>query len=308
MKYVIIDLEWNGSGTDKGYFNEIIEIGAVALDDSMTVSGEFQSFVNPKITKKLRGRIKELTHITNDDLKNAGGFVTVYRRFKAWLGEEDNCMLSWGNADIMVLYENLERYDMLDEIFAVRHYCDAQLMCQMAVDIPLTKQVGLSAFAEMAGVEIGEDPLHRAINDSRLTARCVAKVFRPECFDALVKTADREFYERMNFKNYCLQDLNDEMIQPRDFMTMCPECHRYMKRISSYTCRNKKHYATYRCKFCQFTYHVAHTFKVTYDGLEHKVVCTRIDPPAESPADGVPNGESVPDAGSAVSPDVTGSA
>lgn len=285
MKYIIMDLEWNGSGTDQGYFNEIIEIGAVALDDNLTVSGEFQSFVSPKFTRRLRGRIKELTHISNDDLKKAPGFLTAFRQFRKWLGDEDNCMLSWGNSDIQVLYENLERYDMLDEIYAIRHYCDAQLMCQMAMDIPLTKQVGLSAFAGLAGVEIGDDPLHRAITDSRLTARCVTKVFRSECFGALVKPADREFYERMNFKSYCLQDLSDEMIHPCDLMTMCPECGHYMKRISGYVYRNKKHYATYRCKFCKITYHVAHTFRVTYDGLEHKAVCNRTEPSVEPGTD-----------------------
>ena len=293
MKYIILDLAWNGSNTDKGYFNEIIEFGAVALDDDLAIVGEFQSFVNPKVTKKLRGRIKELTHISNDDLKNAGSFVSVFRRFAAWIGEEDNCMLSWGNADIVVLYENLERYEMLDEIFVIRNFCDAQLMCQQAMDIPLTKQVGLSAFAELTQVEIGDDPLHRAINDSRLTARCVAKVFKPECYASFVRKADREFYERMNFKSYCIQDINDELIKPSAFMTKCPECGRYMKRISSYSCRNKKHYASYRCRFCRKTYQVGHMFKMTYDGLEHKVNYRQIVPTLEPSGDEAAAGSEV---------------
>lgn len=285
MKYIIMDLEWNGSNTDSGYFNEIIEIGAVALDDKMKISGEFQSFVKPTVTKKLRGRIAELTHISNDDLKGASGFVAAYRRLTEWIGDGDNCMLAWGNADIVVLYENLKHYDMLDEIYVIKKYCDAQLMCQQAAGISLAKQIGLSAFAEMVGVEIGDEQLHRAINDSRLTAKCVAKMFQPEIYAAFAKKADSIFYERMNFKSYCIQDLNDELIKPSEFMTKCPECDRYMKRISSYTCRNKKHYATYRCKFCQKTYNVAHTFKVTYDGLEHKVVPHQIDPPLDPPAE-----------------------
>ena len=285
MKYIIMDLEWNGANTDSGYFNEIIEIGAVALNDKMEIESEFQSFVKPTVTKKLRGRIAELTHISNDDLKSASGFVAAYRRLTEWIGNGDNCMLAWGNADIVVLYENLKHYDMLDEIYVIKNYCDAQLMCQQALGISLAKQVGLSAFAEMIEVDIGDDLLHRAINDSRLTAKCVAKMFRPELYAEFAKKADNIFYERMNFKSYCIQDLNDEMIKPSDFMTQCPECSRYMKRISSYTCRNKKHYATYRCKFCKKTYNVAHTFKVTYDGLEHKVNLHQIDPPLAPPAE-----------------------
>lgn len=284
MKYIIMDLEWNGSNTADGHFNEIIEIGAVALDDSMAISGEFQSFVKPKITKKLRGRIQELTHISNNDLKSANGFVAAYNHLKEWIGDGDNCMLSWGNADIAVLYENLKHYDMLDDIYVIKNFCDAQLMCQKAAGISLAKQVGLSSFAELAGVDIGDDLLHRAINDSRLTAKCVAKMFQPEVYTEFAKRADKSFYERMNFKSYCIQDLNDELIKPTEFMTKCPECDRYMKRITKYTCRNRKHHAAYRCKFCKRTYNVAHTFKVTYDGLEHKVTFHQIDPPIESPA------------------------
>ncbi len=270
MKYIIMDLEWNGATTYAGYFDEIIEIGAVALDDSMNVTSEFQTLVNPKQTKKIRGRIKELTHITNDDLKNADGFITVFNRLKAWIGTEDNCMLSWGNSDISVLYENLKRYNMLDEIYIIKNYCDAQLLCQKAADISLTKQVGLSAFAEQIGVEIGEDQLHRALNDSRLTAKCVARLFTPEIFGMFVSKADKIFYERMNFKSYNLQDINDEKIIFSNFMTRCPDCNTFMKRLTRFSCKNKKHYARYRCGICGKEYNISHTLKMTYDGLDHK--------------------------------------
>ena len=271
MKYIIIDLEWNGASTQEGFFNEIIEIGAVALDGTMTVTGEFQAFVAPKQTRKLRGRIKELTHITNDDLKNADGFITVFRKLKAWIGkEEDNCMLSWGNSDITVLYENLKRYNLLDEIYVIKHYCDAQLLCQKAADISLAKQIGLSAFAELIGVEIGEEQLHRAINDSRLTAKCLARMFTPALYAEFAKKADRIFYERMNFKSYNLQDIYDEQVIFSDFMAECPVCGTFMKRLSRFTYRNKKHYARYCCALCGRQFNISHTLKITYDGLEHK--------------------------------------
>ena len=276
MKYIIIDLEWNGANTRTGYFDEIIEIGAVSLDDQMNITSEFQKLVSPKQTKKIRGRIKDLTHITNDDLKNADGFITVFNQFKAWVGTGDNCMLSWGNSDITVLYENLKRYDLLEEIYILKNFCDAQLLCQKAVDIPLTKQIGLSAFAELVGIEIGEDQLHRALNDSRLTARCFAKLFTPQLFGEFVKKADPVFYARMNFKCYNLQDLADEQVVMSDFMTECPGCGSFMKRLTRFTCKNKKHYAKYRCDACGKKYNISHTLKITYDGLEHKKILNEI--------------------------------
>ena len=276
MKYIIMDLEWNGATTRSGYFDEIIEIGAVVLDDSMNIISEFQTLVSPKQTRKIRGRIKDLTHITNDDLKNADGFVTVFKRLKAWIGTGDNCMLAWGNSDISVLYENLKWYNMTDEIYIIKNYCDAQQLCQQAKGISLNKQVGLAAFAELAEVEIGEDQLHRALNDSRLTARCFAKLCTPALFDMFVKKADRIFYERMNFKCYNLQDLSDEQVIFSDFMTECPDCGIFMKRLTGFICKNKKHYAKYRCAQCGKQFNISHTLKITYDGLEHRKTLSEI--------------------------------
>ena len=295
MKYIIMDLEWNGAMTHAGYFDEIIEIGAVALDDSMTVTSEFQTLVNPRQTKKLRGRIKELTHITNDDLKNADGFITVFNKLKAWIGTEDNCMMSWGNSDISVLYENLKRYNMLDEIYIIKNYCDAQQLCQKAVDISLSKQVGLSAFAEQVGIEIGSDQLHRALNDSRLTAKCVAKLFTPQLYEMFASKADKIFYERMNFKSYHLQDIYDEQIVFSNLMTECPECGMFLKRLTRFVCKNKKHHAKYRCGICGKEYNISHTLKMTYDGLDHRISlnemsnCEGADVPEREREEFVPN-------------------
>ena len=282
MKYIIIDMEWNGAFTPAGYFDEIIEIGAVALNEKLNVTGEFQRFVCPKQTKKLKGKIKELTHITNEDLKGAEGFITVYNKFKEWVGRtEDNCLLSWSNTDVQVLYENLKRYDMLDDIYVIKNYCDAQQLCQQAMDISLNKQVSLSDFANLIEVDIGDVQLHRAINDARLTAKCLAKLFTPELYAQFASRADRVFYERMNFKCYNLQDLSDEQVIISDFMTKCPACDVFMKRMTRFTCKNKKHYAKYRCSICGKTFNVAHTLKMTYDGLEHKKMPNEITASAE---------------------------
>ena len=71
MSYVILDLEWNGafSKKERRFINEIIEFGAVKLDDSLTVTDRFSMFVTPQIGKRLSGKISELTHITREDLE-----------------------------------------------------------------------------------------------------------------------------------------------------------------------------------------------------------------------------------------------
>ena len=70
MNYIVIDLEWNGSWSKKahGYFNEIIEIGAVKLDEKLTEQGVFHAVIKPQVSKKLSTIVTDLTNITDEEL------------------------------------------------------------------------------------------------------------------------------------------------------------------------------------------------------------------------------------------------
>jgi DNA polymerase III epsilon subunit-like protein len=63
MDFIIMDLEWNNTYArkTKGFINEIIEIGAVKLDENLNFKDKFSCLVRPQIGKKLRGSVKELT-------------------------------------------------------------------------------------------------------------------------------------------------------------------------------------------------------------------------------------------------------
>lgn len=51
MQYIVMDLEWNGGYSRKahGYFNEIIEVGAVRLDESLQVTDRFHAAIRPVV-------------------------------------------------------------------------------------------------------------------------------------------------------------------------------------------------------------------------------------------------------------------
>ena len=70
MKYIILDLEWNSaySVKESRFINEIIEIGAVKLDENLNEIGRYQQLVRSRLNKKLSSRTKNLTHITNEDM------------------------------------------------------------------------------------------------------------------------------------------------------------------------------------------------------------------------------------------------
>ena len=59
MDFIIMDLEWNNTYArkTKGFINEIIEIGAVKLDENLNFKDKFSCLVRPQIGKKLRGSV-----------------------------------------------------------------------------------------------------------------------------------------------------------------------------------------------------------------------------------------------------------
>ena len=70
MHYVVMDLEWNQAMSSKSsVFNklpihlrgEIIEIGAVKLNEDMTPGEEFKIDVKPVYFKRMHYKVKKLT-------------------------------------------------------------------------------------------------------------------------------------------------------------------------------------------------------------------------------------------------------
>ncbi|MBE6759411.1 MAG: D-alanine--D-alanine ligase [Ruminococcaceae bacterium] len=274
MKYIIIDLEWNGAPLYKtgGYFNEIIEIGAVRLDEQLRQVDTFQALVQPKIHKKLTGRVKRLTHISNDEVRNAKKFREIYRDFREWLGEEENCILTWGIGDILVLLENFDQLGINNGISAIHNYCDAQAICQRSLEIDSAKQPGLSAVAEQLGIPCDDMEMHRALDDSIVSAECLRRAWKQELFDELRSRVDEEFIRRITFKTVIISDLKNPLIDKGLFRQRCPGCNARMRRLGNINSRNRGFTVEYRCPQCGTEYVGRHQFKLKYEGIQHKCV------------------------------------
>jgi 3'-5' exoribonuclease 1 len=91
MNYIVLDLE----ATDS---KEIIEIGAVKLNEELQIVSEFSSFVKPTINSTLSHYIKKLTNITQDEVNAAQTFPKVLEVFEKWVGE-DATFITWSKSD-----------------------------------------------------------------------------------------------------------------------------------------------------------------------------------------------------------------
>lgn len=274
MKYIIIDLEWNGTFSGKlgHYFNEIIEIGAVALDEKFDVISEFSALVSPKFNKKLSGRVKRLTHITNSEVSQGMDFLKVYDQFCRWVGTEENCVMSFGTGDIIVILENLEVYNKSRELSFMHNYCDLQQLCQMDMNVEEGKQLGLSNMAEMLGIEVGDMDMHRALDDSIVSAECLKHTFRQENYDMLARKADGEFYKWLTFKTVSICDLTNPLLKASMFMSRCPECGVILKRTTAVVAKGRSFTAQYLCGMCGRSYTGRHYIKLKYEGIVNRSV------------------------------------
>lgn len=64
MNYIVLDLEWNQSADGKAYTNsripfEIIQIGAVKLDENFSEISQFDRYIRPAVYTKLMIRFKK---------------------------------------------------------------------------------------------------------------------------------------------------------------------------------------------------------------------------------------------------------
>ena len=79
MKYIIIDLEMNPLSKEfreerRICRNEIIQIGAVALDENYQEVGAFKTFVKPQFNEIITRKIEKLTGITTAVVQDAPVF------------------------------------------------------------------------------------------------------------------------------------------------------------------------------------------------------------------------------------------
>ena len=104
------------------FFNEIIEFGAVKVNDRLCVEDTFSVVVKPQIGKKLSSKVKNLTNISSEELGLGVTYTRAVSKFKKFLGNA--VLMTWGTSDILALMENHQYYwgtDRLDYIEAVSY-------------------------------------------------------------------------------------------------------------------------------------------------------------------------------------------
>ena len=270
MNYIILDLEFNAAFSKhrRRFVNEIIEFGAVKLDEQLNIIDAFSELVAPQISKKLNTHVSALTHITIDELKKSNNtFSHVMSKFRKFLG--DGILMSWSNSDLLVLLENYRYFYGNDRLSFLKHYVNLQKYCERALGYgDRAHQMGLSTCAETLGIGFEDNSLHRAYNDAELTAACFKKLYDEELLKSFTYECDDDFYRRISFKNYNICDLRDPLVDRREMYFNCDACGKRAIRRSKWRLKNKSFRANFRCIRCRRDFEGRITFKRYYDNVE----------------------------------------
>ena len=170
MNYIILDLEatcWKDRSLPNQ--SEIIEIGAVKINERREVLGEFNEFIKPKLHPILSGFCTELTTITQSEIDQAMDFKTVITNFWNWIDLDDEYLLcSWGFYDKSQFKKDCELNDISTD-WVRKHI---SLKHQYAKFNNLKRPIGMGGALKKERIEL-EGTHHRGIDD----ARNISKIF-----------------------------------------------------------------------------------------------------------------------------------
>ena len=272
MNYIIMDLEWNNTycKKKKGFMNEIIEIGAVMLNENLEIVDVFSTFIKAQLGKKLHSRVKELTNITNDDISTGVPFSQTMAQFRKWSAGSDNVILTWGDTDIRVLIENFKYFNGISYIPFLNNYVNLQKYAQAFMNISKADQIGLSAAAEKLGIDVEKYSLHRALDDSLLTADLFKKIYNEHMLSSYTLICDTAFYSKITFKPKVITDINSPLIDKSKMRCLCDVCGSACDRITEWRVINQAFRAVFVCKKCKRKIRFTIRFKEYYDRVDIK--------------------------------------
>ncbi len=270
MEYIIFDLEWNNAYNykiNKG-MNEIIEIGALKLNEKLDITDTYKQLIKPRLSKRLRSSFKNLTHITMEEIREKGvDFDEAFAGFSRWCGNGDLIFLSWSTSDLHTLAENYLKFTGSADVKFIKKYADAQKYCMHFLKTESNNQVSLSKCAESFGIVVENESLHRALEDCYVTALCFKKVFDSSLFEQYVSPCSREFFERLVFKPFFIDKPKFEDFCLYEIPFVCKYCGKEITRIKPYELVSNSFKSVGKCSCCNKKYWLNVRAKKTYDGI-----------------------------------------
>lgn len=261
MNYVIMDLEWNQSSTGEEEVSkilpfEIIEIGAIKLNDERRMISEFTELIKPQVYHEMHRITRKLIHLQMEQLEQGRSFTEVMEQFREWCGE-GYIFCTWGPLDLTELQRNIRYYGMEPLSDGPIRFLDVQKLFSIAYEDRKSRR-SLEYAIDYLNIE-KDIPFHRAFSDAYYTAKVLAlmdeKVLENYSFDVFHLPKNKESEIHVIFDTYAkyisrafpdkVQALEDKTVTE----TKCYMCHKLLRRKIRWFSPNGKHY--YSVSYCE---------------------------------------------------------
>lgn len=266
MNYIVLDLEWNqpvaANMVRHNLRGEIIQIGAVKLDENYQRLDGFDALVRPVFYTKMKGHVKRITGIDNQRLKMGEPFPQAAERFFDWCGE-DYVFVTWGMDDLPMLRENMLLHSISDESLPICYNLQYIFNTQISGD---NRQWSLQDAMEKLEI-VNDLSAHDALNDAENTALiCRAldtdKGIRE--YDPMKYRSQKAMNREVTFKGY--RSREDAMEDMMLLSPVCPVCGLSIRCRGWLKKGNDRRIATGRCRL-HGDYYVRIKFKKAERGF-----------------------------------------
>ena len=216
MNYIFVDFEMETidrcfKEERKVSRMEIIEIGAVMLNDSYEEISSFKRYVKPEYIDHISPMITNLTGISDVTLYGKNHSSKEIAEFVQWCNSygSDIKVFAWSESDLKQLMGeiNLKHIPMTDEL---EHVIDCWGDLQLEFDTSLYSDRQTSLTNALASLGIAfEGQAHDALVDSRNTARLYVEMATSEDYKRDVEFIKSCIYDENRGSGVTLGDLFD---------------------------------------------------------------------------------------------------
>ncbi len=170
MFHIIVDFEMarDARRGREHQGSEIIQFGAVKLNDVYETVDEFSQYVRPE-NIQIDADIEALTGISNETVADAPVFSEALNSFLDWIGDAEVKVYSWSLTDYYQLHHECERKELLDErvLRLLENWEDFQEV--FGKELGVSHSLRLEHALKAANIEF-EGKAHDGLTDARNTA------------------------------------------------------------------------------------------------------------------------------------------
>lgn len=176
MKHIFVDFEMNSVAKkykeeQKQCGKEIIEIGAVILNEEFQEISHFKKLVKPQYNSVIDSRYEDLTGIDMKMLSGAEHFDRAFQEFIDWLPQADYKIFAWSNSDLLQIERemSLKQFPRTKAVkYMLENWLDFQK--EFVELIQADHAIALEDALNLCGIAFSGKK-HDALHDARNTGR-----------------------------------------------------------------------------------------------------------------------------------------